>query len=277
MPGFWADSLPNSSASSNGSLIALQLIRTNDAPRRGDISWMRSANRSLPTPVSPTTTTLSRPTEIRDADCSSEDRRLDSVAVSRREPARVCTISVTAPTKNGTPTVSRIGRCAGSFTPSTNVPFELPTSSIWMSVPIVRLAWWRDTDPESITTSHLLARPIVSVPPPGSGITWRAAPSITSSTRSPNGASRSICSVVAPGSSSITRVAYANGRRHGNSSGSLAVEGGRFEPAPRDPEGHPAGDGPQDLVGGTGLTRDVDQPQVRADRLELSVAVERGR
>ena len=105
MPGLFGGSLPNSSASSSGSLIALQLIRTNDAARRGDISWIRSANRSLPTPVSPTTSTLSRPSEIRDADCSSAASRLDLVVVSRREPARVCTISVTAPTRNGTPTV----------------------------------------------------------------------------------------------------------------------------------------------------------------------------
>src|SRR5215210_6157580 len=59
-----------------------------------------------------------------------------------------------------------------------------------------------------MTTSHLLARPIVSVPALGSGMTWSAAPSITSSTRSPNGASRSICSVVAPASSSITGLQY---------------------------------------------------------------------
>src|SRR5262249_23042216 len=72
-------------------------------------------------------------------------------------------------------------------------------------------------------TSHLLARPIVNVPAAGSGTTCSAAPSITSSTRSPNGAWRSICSVVAPVSSSITWVAYA-------------------EPAAsRNPSTHPAG------------------------------------
>jgi len=124
---------------------------------------------------------------MRDADCSSAASRLDLVSASRRAPVRVCTMRVTAPIRNGTPTVSVTWRPAVSLTPSTNVPLELPTSSISMSAPIARLAWWRDTEPESTTISHLLARPIVSVPVPGNGTTWSAAPSITSITRSPNG------------------------------------------------------------------------------------------
>jgi hypothetical protein len=105
-------------------------MRTNDAGRRGDISWMRSAKRSLPTPVSPTISTASFPIAMRAADCSSAASWLDFAAVSRRDPARFCTISVTAPTRNGTPIVSFAGVLGGSLTLSTVVPFELPTSAI---------------------------------------------------------------------------------------------------------------------------------------------------
>ena len=81
---------------------------------------------------------------------------------------------ISAAIRNGTPMVSLTLWLAGSLAPSTNVPFELPTSSTSTSTDTTRFAWWRDTEPESITTSHLLARPIVSVPLAGSGITWSA-------------------------------------------------------------------------------------------------------
>ena len=69
-------------------------------------------------------------------------------------------------------------------------PFEGKESPLTLYVPlfIVIFAWWRDTEPESIETSHFCERPTVNVPVPGSGTTWSDAPSITSSTRSPNGA-----------------------------------------------------------------------------------------
>ena len=97
-------SLPNSSASSSGSLIAAQLMRTNGAARRGDISWMRSANRSLPTPVSPRIRTLSLPTAMRDGRLLERGElarlRRRSRGASRRAsaPSRV-----TPPIRNGMP------------------------------------------------------------------------------------------------------------------------------------------------------------------------------
>src|SRR4051812_39218557 len=281
MPGFAVWSEPNSSASSSGSLIALQLMRTNDAGRRGDISWMRSANRSLPTPVSPTINTASLPIAIRAADCSRAASWLAFAAISRRDPARFWTITVTAPTRKGTPIVNFVGELGASFVLSTVVPFELPTSSILTSGPSSKFAWWRDTEPESITTSHLLARPIVSVPAPGSGTTCSAAPSITSNTRSPNGASRSICSVVAPVSSSVTWLGYATPGVNGNSPGILvpcrrgiAAGCGGVEAAPGDLERDPARDVGEDRSDGTGVAGDVDQPEALADGLDPSIREE---
>src|SRR5688572_18553387 len=129
-----------------------------------------------------------------------------------------------------------------------------------------------------MTTSHLLARPIVSVPAPGSGITWSAAPSITSRTRSPNGASRSICSVVAPGSSSITRLGYARTHTRSKSARSNPAVGrgalGRSEPPVDDPQRDPAGDLGEDLGNRPGVTDDVDEPDPPPGGLDPPLVVE---
>ena len=57
-------SWPNSSLSSSVSVSAAQLISTNGPAARGEARWMARANTSLPTPVSPRSSTQMSETAI---------------------------------------------------------------------------------------------------------------------------------------------------------------------------------------------------------------------
>ena len=184
-------SLPNSSASSSGSLIAAQLMRTNEAGRRGDISWMRSANRSLPTPVSP------RIEHAELADRDARGRLLERGELARlRRRSRGASRRASAPSR-----VTRADQERDADAERGRAVFGGEPRAV--DERAVRAADVLDLDVGADEEIRVVARdrarvdrrrrtccerPIVSVPVPGSGTTWSEAPSMTSSTRSPNGA-----------------------------------------------------------------------------------------
>ena len=92
---------------------------------------MRSANRSLPTPVSPTTSTGSLPIAIRAADCSSAASwRGLGRGLAPRAGAGLDHHRDRAEQERDADRQRASAGSAASLAPSTVVPFELPTSSI---------------------------------------------------------------------------------------------------------------------------------------------------
>ncbi len=179
--GLFCASMPNSSASRSGSLIALQLNRANGAPQRGDISWTRSANRSLPTPCSARRSARracppprsAPPTARRRGQLARLRRRLAARARPGLHHRRHCAHQV--PHADGAGRASPTAAARRRRTCRSSCPRPRGTRP---RRPAGGSRGAARPSQVPITTSQPLARLVVSVPVPGGGITCSDAPSI---------------------------------------------------------------------------------------------------